>query len=1102
MSQFQQLLDSLPLRIPELTIATDVWMWQHAISKLKGHTARGFDGLSAWEAKILPLEAIRALADSVLAYKQGLPSWLMKARTCPLSKVDTTPTSKQIRPITVLPLVFRIYAAVVCTQTLKSWHKYFPVQITGMLPTRGAHDAAYHSQILLEKAWYTRTSLSGVTLDLQKCFNMIWHQVGPRLLRWLGVPEQFVTRWMGSIANLKRYWDFQGCCFGPYDTNRGFPEGDSHSVLVMLGIAVLWVLLLLNQPSTSRHMLSPTAYADNWGWVTQDPFLHQHAATMTSLVVELCGLKVDWNKTWFFATSKSVANEAQSNLEIALPHQKLQRVHAAKDLGFHIRYSGCHHLGTRTDRYESALKRLQRLVFLPADSGEKEKMWLTSILPHAFYGAETCPPSKALLKQFRSKVADGIYGASQSMAPAVALLLGTRQILDPQYQLIVRALKAARRWLDNATQAHRESFFDMASNFQGALTAVHGPASALACYLRDINWHIDHLGYLHCGPFHDLHLYHDSMQRIQQWLTITWQDNLLARFTDRKQLFQTPAISRVDTVSLLNTFAADARGHLIREISGAYQTQTQKSKWNGDEHDTCAFCSMQDSRYHRIAECPQFAALREPYVQNLAWIKQHSDTFWDLPVMHVHDDDEVHRLLQFAEPAPVIAPAFFDLAKRRRDACLPLHLYTDGSSSYPKTPSTRIAAYAVALDVCESDEQRIHFAKQYLETSQMPPSFQLICQSRVRGEQTIGRAELSAIAIATRFPGHVITHTDSSCCIRRIEHLRHGTFDFLRGTHLDLAQDIGGQLHPEHVFRKVKAHQVISPDMKLLDIYRALGNQYVDEAAKAACAADWDAFARNQHARHAFQQEYRTHVHAVYELILQLQQARIQLESTAHSDAPDDDTLEAERHHTANLDQIAHYTLSGGKVQQVCDWGVCLYTFFPWGEQWAKSFQQWFCCLTWPGDDKIPKCCKNGVTWVELAVSLSMFAGQCLPILRDNCEGEKLLYFTRSVEDCVRFAISFTDQATTMQLMWGHFVHTVHPDMRPGVQRQLSKALIWLGHSQHCCGLSVRPTFFQQSRTVRYLSQNLHGKKSLDVPFRPTWLAGDAQTCDVAPWTA
>eukprot|EP00438_Fugacium_kawagutii_P017623 Skav201065 [mRNA] locus=scaffold2848:202438:203577:- [translate_table: standard] len=354
--------------------------------------------------------------------------------------------------------------------------------------------------------------------------------------------------------------------------------------------------------------------------------------------------------------------------------------------------------------------------------------------------------------------------------------------------------------------------------------------------------------------------------------------------------------------------------------------------------------------------------------------------------------------------------------------------------------------------------------------------------------------------MATRFPGHVVTHTDSQSCIRRIEHLRHGTFDFLRGTHLDLAHDIGAQLHPEHVFRKVKAHQTITSHMSRLDIYRALGNEYADEAAKQACSADWDPFARQQHARHAAQQEMRRHVHAVYELMLQLQQARIQLESTAAGGSSDADVLEAVRNKPTNLDQIAHYSLPLGIRQQVCDWGVDLYGFFPWGTQWAQMFQQWFGQLVWPRDDKIPKCCKTGVTWVELATSLTLHSGQCLPILRDNCDGTKMLHFTRTQEDCVRYAISFADQANTMQLMWGHFIHMVHPDLRPDLQRQLSKALIWLGHSQHCCGLSVRPSFSHQSKAVRYLADHLHEKKSLDIPFRPDWIVSDSERCEVATW--
>lgn len=133
-------------------------------------------------------------------------------------------------------------------------------------------------------------------------------------------------------------------------------------------------------------------------------------------VTAVCGL-IDWDKTWRFATNSVCAKETIAVLHQIILEAAVQRKHHAKDLGFEVRYSGHHSVGHREQRYTNALNRLQRLTFLRADSVEKEKLWMTSILPQAFYGAEVVPPSQTVIKKFRSKAADAIFGVSQSVSP-------------------------------------------------------------------------------------------------------------------------------------------------------------------------------------------------------------------------------------------------------------------------------------------------------------------------------------------------------------------------------------------------------------------------------------------------------------------------------------------------------------------------------------------------------------------------------------------------------------------------------------------------------------------------------------------------------------
>lgn len=189
-----------------------------------------------------------------------------------------------------------------------------------------------------------------------------------------------------------------------------------------------------------------------------------------------------------------------------------------------------------------------------------------------------------------------------------------------------------------------------------------------------------------------------------------------------------------------------------------------------------------------------------------------------------------------------------------------------------------------------------------------------------------------------------------------------------------------------------------------------------------------------------------------------------------------------------------------GNPQTWCEWGERLLQYFPWGQGLAEEFQQWFLQLTWPNGGHTPSCCAHGVTWMELAISFTLFRKKCLPILRDNNTGERMILHTESLSHCHKYSITLGDIANTMQLMWGHFIPMVHEDKQPATTRGLCKALIFLGFQQHACGLKCRPKFFAQSQSVRILSDLLHEKGTFEEQFRPDWIPTDDTLVQAEPW--
>eukprot|EP00438_Fugacium_kawagutii_P035851 Skav205419 [mRNA] locus=scaffold582:198966:212485:- [translate_table: standard] len=1020
---FEGLLDNLPANLTPLDIHMDDHLWVEAIRRLKGATAKGFDAISGWELKTLPLRMIQKLAETILMYSTGLPAWYMKARTCPISKTCNTPNATQIRPITVLPILYRVYSSVVCRQILKTWHLTYPGEIKGLLPTRGAHDAAYHGQLLLELSRDLKQEITGLTLDITKCFNYIWHHVGPKLLRAQGIPEHVITRWQGSITAMTRYWEVQSGSFGPFKVTRGYPEGDSHSVLIMLSIAWLWVESIRLQESGQQEISS---YADNWTYMVREATLHEPILSKTIQVTELCGLSIDWDKTWVFATTTKGAQRAKQAISQVLTESQVKRVHHAKDLGLEMTYSGTHRVGHVVDRHEQAMKRLKRLQHLAADSIEKEKLWMVGILPLCFHGAEVCPPSQSVIKTVRSHAADAIFGVSSSMSPSIALLLGKRHILDPEYQLIIRALAAARRWLAVATPAHQKQFYRMAAEFRGGIQKVKGPASALSLYLSVLDWTIDRQGYILCHAFHRLHLLEDSFPRIKWWLELAWQHGLLLRLTERTHLYSSPDISRADTISLLNKFGPSDRGQLVREIAGAFQTQHQKQQWDPTAQETCRFCNEPDSRYHRIFECAAFSDVRQPYLHHLAWLEEQGHEPAELPVIHVHEHFDAHLLMHYHDVAPVIGHEFLQLAEDRAQANRKLCLYTDGSCRYPEAPTTRFAGFSVVVDLCDNDEQRKQFASAFQATGQMPESLQTLAMARTVGEQNIHRAELSALAVAAQLPGQLDIRADSQSALTMIHNLQKGTFAYLTAPNTDLAAELTLNLQPDKRFIKIQAHQKPEEQESLIELYHILGNIAADTAAKAAIEPQSHDFVQSLEHQALLQQELREHMTQYYHLVLALQHAR-QLAETQHVQLEKEADKHIQVQAVSHKQILANLHLTQGRPQIFPEVGRPLWDFFPWGVNIAESFATWIQTMTWNTDEVLPACCRDGISWLELALSFSHHIGAVLPITRDNRDGEKQLVMISCYDDLDTYHVTYTDLAATMRNMWQHFVHMI-PD--------------------------------------------------------------------------
>lgn len=1038
--------------------------WLQGIKDFKAHSSPGIDGITPAELKQLPLEAVRDAMNILNTYRDGFPEWFMVARTCPIPKVADIPSTAQTRPITVMATLYRWWAKVIGKQVLHQLSKTLPPQVTGLLAHRGPKEAAYNMQAQIEQIYHRAIPALGLTLDLEKCFNTIGREISFKVLCHFGVPLPLVHQWMKSLNAMQRCWHLPQH-FGPrIDTNHGVVEGDIWSVVVMVCLAALWTMQI-QQISTEA---TSTAYADNWGMITTALDTFQDMIACTQHFVAITGMKIDWNKSWWWASDSVSADTAEQSLR-RCGVMNVPRVGSAKDLGSPMTYKGPCKLGSFRDRLLDAHHRLTRVQSLPQDLTTKTRLIGASVYPAAFYGCKLVPLGQAHLDHLRPKIVSALYGDSSSRNSALAIHL-TPSLLDPQVYVIYHTLCAARYFLLTAPVAHQELFCRIVAHHSGNHFDCHGPAGCLKYYIMKFGWRFSTSGQIHLDTFISLDLRQCSKQRLYHFCMIAWNTDLLSNFTERRSWQNLCPIDRRATLQVLTQFGDTERLLLVNELSGAFQTCVQKAKWDPNCPTTCPHCTDEDTREHRLFHCPAFSDIRQPFHQVLSFYQEQGLQIQELAVIFLSPWDVMTRTLQFRQPAPTWMHEITDAFACR---------LTQGTCQFPTLAATRFASYAIVADLCNNDAERRQSVK-FALTDSSRPTLQTLVVDRCQGEH---RAELQAIVeLCLALPGGYV-HTDSQVALTAVQHCQ--TLPLLQLQSFD-NYDLLCRLWPvlqnkPFYFCKVSAHRDYHNTSDKLEAYRQMGNQEANDRAIWACwnlqkemIQDWITQCR-------WVEQQQLYLKQLFHLHLELSKTRMRLEQQRKQE---------DRHfrnfgNNSTLDIFSNWTVT--EVWRPQQPRLDFTGETTWGSYIAARFKEWHSKLRWPAQhDGVDE---YGVTWYELTVSFMLHLGGYLPLKTKATDGTERLTVCHNYAEAIARGLKLADFCTQFNQLYLQMADLTKPSLMPPMERGLVRSLYLLGAGFQASGFRRRPVFPNQDIVCKLLQQQLEHHRGthfdflLELPF-------------------
>ena len=275
------------------------------VARATKSTAGGLDGWAWNEIKALPLPWFSGLAILLdLVETTGIwPQGLLGAYIAMIPKADGDSTPLGQRPLSVLPVVCRLWASLRLGH-LREWVEgWLPKSVFSLGNGLSSVEAWFSTALDIEEVLSGAggDQLHVMVADVIKSFDTVDRSIWGCALGRLGLPDWFGKVYFSFHSQVRLKFKLAAGLGEPWCRDGGIPQGCPLSMIFIVALCVPWCRHLDSVPD-----VKPQLYADNLKRSAERPCALFESARFTAQYVRSVGQDVSPGKCVLLSTSKSV----------------------------------------------------------------------------------------------------------------------------------------------------------------------------------------------------------------------------------------------------------------------------------------------------------------------------------------------------------------------------------------------------------------------------------------------------------------------------------------------------------------------------------------------------------------------------------------------------------------------------------------------------------------------------------------------------------------------------------------------------------------------------------------------------------------------------